>query len=121
MDLRDLRYFEVIAELKHVGRAALRLHRSQPALTSSVRRLEQSCGRPLLQRSGRGIRLTQAGEVMLRWAQRTRFDIEGARREIADIGMGLSGQVRIGIVPTAAQFLLPAAVRRLMAEAPRSP
>ena len=44
MDLRDLRYFETIAELQHVGRASARLHRTQPALTSSIRRLEQACG-----------------------------------------------------------------------------
>ena len=118
MDLRDLRYFEVIAELEHIGRATERLHRTQPALTSSVRRLEQACGAPLLERAGRGIRLTPAGKVLLKWAQRLRFDVEDARREIGDIGRGLSGHIRIGIVPTAAQFILPPAARQLMARAP---
>lgn len=118
MDLRDLRYFEVIAELLHVGKAAEKLHRTQPALTAAVRRLEQSAGAPLFERAGRGIRLSAAGEVMLRWAQRVRFDVEDAGREIADLGRGMAGHVRIGIVPTAAQFLLPAAVRNLLDEAP---
>lgn len=118
MDLRDLRYFETIAELEHIGRATERLHRTQPALTSSVRRLEQACGAPLLERAGRGIRLTPAGQVLLKWAQRLRFDVEDARREIGDIGRGLSGHIRIGIVPTAAQFILPPAARQLMATAP---
>jgi DNA-binding transcriptional LysR family regulator len=118
MDLRDLRYFEAIAEFEHIGRATEKLHRTQPALTSSVRRLEQACGAPLLERSGRGIRLTPAGQVLLKWAQRMRFDVEDARREIADLGAGLSGHIRIGIVPTAAQFILPPAARRLMAAAP---
>lgn len=118
MDQRDLRYFETIAELQHVGRAALKLHRTQPALTSSIRRLEQDCGAALFERAGRGIRLTPAGHVLLKWAQRVRFDLEDARREMAAIGGGLSGQVRIGIVPTAAQFLLPAAARQLLQEAP---
>jgi len=118
MDLRDLRYFETIAELEHIGRATERLHRTQPALSSCVRRLEQACGAPLLEKAGRGIRLTPAGRVLLKWAQRLRFDIEDARREIGDIGRGLSGHIRLGIVPTAAQFLLPAAARRLLAEAP---
>ncbi len=118
MDLRDLRYFETIAELQHVGRAAAQLHRTQPALTSSVRRLEQACGAPLFERAGRGIRLTPAGHLMLKWAQRMRFDVEDARREIAAIGQGLAGHVRIGIVPTAAQFLLPAAARQLLQEGP---
>ncbi len=118
MDLRDLRYFETIAELEHIGRATERLHRTQPALTSCVRRLEQACGAPLLEKAGRGIRLTAAGKVLLKWAQRMRFDVEDAQREIGDIGRGLSGHVRIGIVPTAAQFLLPPAARALMQRAP---
>ncbi|HUD33233.1 MAG TPA: LysR family transcriptional regulator [Variovorax sp.] len=118
MDLRDLQYFEVIAELEHMGRASERLHRTQPALTSCVGRLEAACGAALFEKSGRGIRLTAAGHALLKWAQRTRFDIESARREIGDIGRGLSGLLKVGIVPTAAQFLLPPAARDLIHEAP---
>ena len=118
MDLRDLQYFEVIAELEHMGRAAERLHRTQPALTSCVRRLEEACGAALFEKTGRGIKLTAAGHALRRWAQRTRLDVESARREIGDIGRGLSGHVKLGIVPTAAQFLLPPVARDLIAEAP---
>jgi len=118
MDLRDLHYFEVIAKLEHVGKAAEQLHRTQPALTSCIRRLEAECAAPLFERAGRGIRLTSAGRVLQKWAQRMRFDVEDARREIANLGQGLSGHVRIGIVPTAAQFLLPPVARRLLSEAP---
>jgi DNA-binding transcriptional LysR family regulator len=118
MDLRDLRYFETIAELQHLGRAAVKLHRTQPALTSSVRRLEADCGAALFEKAGRGIQLTEAGRVLLKWAKRMRFDVEDARRELQSIGAGLSGQLRMGIVPTAAQFLLPAVARQLLAEAP---
>ena len=118
MDFRDLRYFEAIAEFEHMGRATERLHRTQPALTSAVRRLEEACAASLFEKAGRGIRLTAAGRVLLKWAQRVRFDVEDAKREIGDIGRGLSGHIRIGIVPTAAQFLLPPAARQLMARAP---
>lgn len=118
MDLRDLRYFETIAELQHLGRATERLHRSQPALTSSIRRLEADCGAALFEKSGRGIRLTEAGKVLLKWAHRLRFDAEDAKRELAMIGAGLVGHVRLGIVPTAAQFLLPPVARQLLQEAP---
>ena len=118
MDLRDLHYFETIAQLQHVGRAADVLHRTQPALTSSIRRLEAACGAPLFERAGRGIRLTAAGTVMLKWAQRVRFDVEDAKRELSAIGTGLAGHVRVGIVPTAAEFLLPAAARQLLQEGP---
>jgi DNA-binding transcriptional LysR family regulator len=118
MDLRDLRYFETIAELQHLGRASVKLHRSQPALTSCVRRLEEDVGALLFERSGRGIRLTPAGTVLLKWAQRMRFDVEDAKRELSSIGKGLAGHVRIGIVPTAAQFLLPSVAGELLKEAP---
>lgn len=119
MELRDLRYFETIAELQHLGHATVRLHRTQPALTSSIRRLEADCGTALFEKSGRGIKLTQAGKVLLKWAQRMRFDVEDAKRELQAISAGLTGHVRIGIVPTAAQFLLPAVARQLLREAPQ--
>lgn len=118
MDLRDLHYFETIAELEHVGKAAERLHRTQPALTGCVRRLEEECGAPLFEKSGRGIRLTSAGRVLLKWAGRLRSEVESAQSEIADFGHGLAGHVRIGLVPTAAQFIIPAAARQLLEQAP---
>lgn len=118
IDLRDLRYFETIAELEHVGRAAQILHRTQPALTGCLRRLEEACGTPLFEKSGRGIRLTAAGKVLLKWARSMRTQVEDAEREIRKLGEGVSGHIRVGIVPTAAQFLLPQAVRRILEEAP---
>src|SRR5687768_4488880 len=64
LDLRDLRYFEAIADAGHVGRAAKALHRTQPALTGAIRRLEETLGTRLFERAGRGIRLTAAGEAL---------------------------------------------------------
>jgi DNA-binding transcriptional LysR family regulator len=118
VDLRDLQYFEVIAQLEHMGRAAAKLHRTQPALTRCIGRLEEACEAELFERAGRGMRLTAAGKALLKWAQRTRFDVESARREIKDIGRGLSGHVKLGIAPTAAQYVLPPAARDLLEEAP---
>lgn len=118
MDLRDLRYFETIARLEHLGKASEQLHRTQPALTECIRRLESECGAPLFERAGRGIRLTAAGSVLLKWAHKLRFDAEDAQREMASIGRGLSGQVRLGVVPTAAQFMLPRVARQLLEQAP---
>lgn len=56
--------------------------------------------------------------MLLKWAQRMRFDVEEAQRELAAMGAGLTGHVRLGIVPTAAQFLLPSVARELLREAP---
>ena len=113
MNLRDLHYFETIAELEHLGRAADRLHKTQPALSECLRRLEEASGAPLFEKSGRGIRLTAAGKILLKWAIRLRSDAENAQREISDLQQGLSGHIRIGLVPTAAHFLIPSAARRL--------
>jgi DNA-binding transcriptional LysR family regulator len=118
LDLRDLRYFEAIAELGHLGRAAKALHRTQPALTGCVRRLEETLGTPLLERVGRGIRVTAAGEALLARARSIRIASQDAVREIGDIGKGLSGLVRVGTVPTVARFLLPPVCREIIKAAP---
>ena len=119
LDLRDLRYFETIAETGHVGRAAKKLFRTQPALTGAVRRLEAVLGTPLFERAGRGIRLTAAGAALHARARALRIASEDAVREIGDLGKGLAGTIRIGAVPTAARFLLPALCREMLKEAPR--
>jgi DNA-binding transcriptional LysR family regulator len=116
IDLRDLRYFETIAELGHLGRAAKQLHRTQPALTGCVRRLEAALGTPLFERVGRGIRLTGAGEALLARARQLRVAADETVREIQDVGRGAAGHIRIGVVPTGAYEFLPELCRSLLAE-----
>jgi DNA-binding transcriptional LysR family regulator len=116
LELRDLKYFETIAELGHLGKAALKLHRSQPALTSCVHRLEEAFGTPLFERVGRGIQLTPAGQGLLARARRLRVATDEAMREMHEIAHGDVGQVRIGAAPTMAQLFLPAAFRVFLAE-----
>ena len=118
LDLRDLRYFETIAETGHVGRAAKKLFRTQPALTGAVRRLEETLGTALFERVGRGIRLTAAGAALHARARALRIASEEAVREIAELGQGLAGLVRVGMVPTVARFLLPPLCREFLKEAP---
>ena len=118
LDLRDLRYFEAIAEAGHVGRAARAQHRSQPAMTGAIRRLESRLGTPLFERAGRGIRLTAAGEALHARARSLRIAATEAVREVADIGSGHAGVVKIGMVPTAARFLMPPLCAHFMADSP---
>ena len=119
LDLRDLRYFEAIAETGHVGKAAQRLHRSQPALTGSVRRLESALGAALFEKAGRGIRLTAAGQALAERARSLRIAAEDTIREIGELGAGVAGQVRIGVLPTLARFLMPPLCRTFLQDTPR--
>ena len=116
LDLRDLRYFEAIAELGHLGRAAEQLHLTQPALTRCIRRLEEMFGTELFQRAGRGIELTSAGEALLARARRLHVAADETAREMVDFARGDTGHIKLGIVPTAAQFLLPQLWRALRGE-----
>src|SRR4029453_14298530 len=116
LDLRALRYFEAIARLGHLGRAAEQLHLTQPALTRCVRRLEDMFGTELFRRAGRGIQLTSAGEALLARARRLHVAADETAREMVDFARGDSGHVKLGIVPTAAQLLLPSVCRALLSE-----
>jgi DNA-binding transcriptional LysR family regulator len=106
-DLRDLRYFQCIAEVGHLGRAAERLGRSQPALTKCIRRLENQLDAPLFERKGRGLKLTPVGETLLIQARRLRGAADNSLREIQEFARGSAGRVRLGCGPITADTLLP--------------
>jgi DNA-binding transcriptional LysR family regulator len=118
VDFRDLKYFEVIATEGNLGRAAERLHRTQPALTKCIDRLEEAIGTKLFAKDGRGMRLTTAGHILLRRTRQLAIMVDESAREIKDYAAGLQGEVRIGCVPTVAQYLMPAVFEHLLAEAP---
>lgn len=117
INLRDLKYFEAVAELGHVGLAADKLGRTQPALTKAVQRLEDAFDSKLFERHGRGIQLTAVGEVLLARARLLRGATEEALREVNDFARGNAGHVRIGSGPIAADYVLPEICNLLLAEA----
>lgn len=118
MDFRDLKYFEVIAEEGNLGRAAERLHRTQPALTKCIDRLEEDLGAKLFEKDGRGMRLTAAGAVLVRRTRQMAIMVEETAREMQDYAGGLQGTVRIGCVPTMAEHMMPRVFEQLLREAP---
>ena len=118
MDIRDLNYFIAVAEEGHFGRAAERVHRSQPALTKCIKRIEDDIGAKLFQRVGRGVALTEVGDILLSRAQGLRASLGDIRREIRDMAHGMAGHVRIGTGATTAEYLLPGVCAELLRESP---
>ena len=119
MNLRDIQYFAVVAEHRHLGRAAESLGLSQPALSMSLRRLEKFMQTKLMQRTPKGVELTASGEAVFAHARRLRLSVEDISREVADLSHGRSGHLRIGTPPVFTLRLVPTACEALLKEAPK--
>ena len=118
-DLEELRTFCVAAELGTLGRAATRLHVTQPAVSKRLRSLEEHCGVRLLDRTGRGVTLTPAGERLYAHARRILVEMTDLAATIEEL-RGSAETVTLAISPTAADALLSAALMRLQRE-PNAP
>ena len=120
MDLRDIEYFAVIAEHGHLGRAAEALGLGQPALSISLRRLEQAAGAKLVKRIPKGVELTAVGLAVLAHVQKLRLARADLAREVSDLVHGQAGNLRVGTNPAIANTLLPDACSTLLKEAPKA-
>jgi DNA-binding transcriptional LysR family regulator len=118
VELRHLRYFVALAEERHFGRAAARLHISQPPLSQQIRRFEDELGAPLLHRTTRSVELAPAGAVLLERAREilAAFDvaIDDARRA----ARGEYGRLAIGFTGSSTYALLPSLAAALSRELP---
>ena len=113
--LRQLTYFRALAEHRHFGRAAAAVSISQPALSVQIRELEGTLGQPLVERRARDVVLTPFGRLMLSHAEAVGEGVrslEGAARWHG----GLSGRLRLGLIPTLAPYLLPGALEALRSD-----
>ena len=101
MVLRQLEYLAALAREKHFGRAADACHVSQPTLSAAIRLLEDDLGAPIVERGHRYVGLTPQGQVALEHAHRILAEVENLRRGLEEIDKGLTGRLRIGVIPTA--------------------
>jgi LysR family transcriptional regulator, hydrogen peroxide-inducible genes activator len=105
MEISQLKYFLKVAEVGHFTRAANELALSQPALSRSIIKLEEELGQPLLERLGRSVVLTEAGEVLRQRAEQICGLVDDVKARITDDGE--SGLIRVASIPTIAPYLLP--------------
>ncbi|MET9524656.1 LysR family transcriptional regulator [Streptomyces coeruleorubidus] len=102
MELRQLQYFLAVVEEANFTRAAARLHVAQPGVSAQIRQLERELGQPLLDRSGRRVTTTQAGEAVLPYARAALAATEGMRQTVDEFTGLVRGHVTIGVVSGAA-------------------
>ncbi|KAB2342174.1 LysR family transcriptional regulator [Actinomadura rudentiformis] len=98
MELRQLEYFVAVTEEASFTRAAARLHVAQPGVSAQIRQLERELGLPLLDRSGRTVRLTEAGSAVLPYARAALSAVAGARLVVDELTGLVRGHVTVGVV-----------------------
>ncbi|MEU9987799.1 transcriptional regulator CynR [Streptomyces sp. NPDC048045] len=106
LELRHLRYLLAVAEHGNFTRAAEDLHISQPTLSHQIKQLEHALGVQLLDRTGRTVRLTDAGEVYTDHARRALRDLAAAERAVHDVHDLSRGHLRLAVTPTFTAYLI---------------
>ncbi len=118
-DLRQARAFLFVAQDLHFGRAAGRLFMTQPALSRSIRALEDSVGVPLFERSTRRVRLTPAGEAFAAECRLALGHLELAEAAARNAAEGREGRLRVGYMDFAINGRLPQILKAFRAKYPQ--
>ncbi|MGF1579753.1 MAG: LysR family transcriptional regulator [Gemmataceae bacterium] len=116
MDINQLHYFLKIVEHGNFTRAAEDCGISQPAISQQVAKLEEELGQPVLERQGRRVTLTQAGEVLFYRAEKILQLVDDAKSQITDDGQ--TGRLTISAIPTLAPYLLPVVIKKFREQSP---
>lgn len=118
MNLQDFRYLVALAEQRHFGRAATACNVSQPTLSSQIRKLEDSLGVRLLERTNKRVELTPVGRKILEHAQQALVQA----REMETVAQAardpLVGPLKLGVIPTLAPYLMPLLLKPLRSAYP---
>lgn len=118
MDVRALRYFLTVAECGSYSRGSELLRISQPAVSRTIRNLEQELGRPVFRRHGHGVTMTEAGRLLFERSKVLLRQIEQTKAEIRAGGDAPSGMISIAVPPVAGQLFVPFLVERFSRDYP---
>lgn len=113
-----IRYFHAVVKTSSIRGAAESLHVAQSAVSRQIKNLEATLGVELFDRHARGVRLTDAGEILARYAQQTILDLDRARSEIDDLRALRRGTVKICSVEAAVTDMVPTVVHQFRAQHP---
>jgi LysR family transcriptional regulator, transcriptional activator of the cysJI operon len=119
MELRLLRTFTSVAELRHFAKAADACNLSQPAVSHQIALLEEEVGGRLFNRTGRRVTLTVAGDVLLEEARRVLGAVDRARERMQEVTSGAIGRIRLGASPTPGLYILPNMLADYRSQHPR--
>jgi DNA-binding transcriptional LysR family regulator len=119
IELRQLRYFVAVAEESHFGRAAVRLHMTQPPLSQTIQLLEAALGTPLFARTKRSVTLTPAGAALLPEARRILQQAGALPDLVRRAASGESGLLTLSFVSTADYSVLPPLLREFRERYPQ--
>ncbi|WP_119388502.1 pca operon transcription factor PcaQ [Taklimakanibacter lacteus] len=114
--IRHLQTFVEVAKHRSVMRAADRLHVSQPAVTKTIRELEEALGVRVLERDGRGMRVTRHGEVFLRHAGASLSALRQGIDSVSAERLGAAPPLRVGALPTVSTRIMPKAMMMFLSE-----
>ena len=119
LDSRQLRAFSILASTGSFTQAAKKLFLSQSAVSHSMKALEEDVGCRLLDRMGKKVVLTQAGEQLLHHTEKILEEMSSARSSLQQLGKWGKGRLRIGASTTACQYILPSVLREFKESFPQ--
>lgn len=119
INFRDLRYLVAVANHRHFGRAAAACYVSQPTLSTQLKKLELYLGVQLIERSSKQVMLTQAGKVIAERAHRVLNEVADIVDAARAAGDPMTGELRLGLIPTIGPYLLPHLIPVLRGAYPR--
>ncbi|MBI3697854.1 MAG: LysR family transcriptional regulator, partial [Acidobacteria bacterium] len=118
MDFDQIATFVEVAHAGSFSRAAQRLYRTQPAISTQVRLLEKHCGQPLFVRHARQVELTAAGQILLRYGERLRELREAAVAELVEMRQHPRGTLVLAANESTVLYVLPAAILQFKRDYP---
>lgn len=119
MNLRDLEYLSALYQMRHFRKAAEMCNVSQPTLSGQIAKLEDELGLSLIERNTRNVMFTPAGEAVLTRARTVLEEVRQLRETAQEFKDPMAGELRLGLIPTVAPYLLPRIMPTLFDQFPR--